>query len=508
MPKNPAYFLLFGVGIYFFILLSSYDHVWMHPEEFKIKSYVLEHGVGLRGEDIKRGLNWPVFEGAARFTRFLSSYFEIVDTKFRAWVWHYLPPHPSLSLTWIFSLLFSPVFLFLFLRNLKIDSTVALSAVLWFMLTPGFLSTVVMLFRPAKAMTNFSIIFFLYLASNVARRENISFKAYLGLMSFMFINFFWDETALLMYPLCAIFFPRLLEHRKRLIIFLSIPFLVCVFYFYLIPHAAVWAGYPKPLSSYNFLPRFDIEPKYIFHYVRAFVVNSGLLIFDSLGLVRCAKSCSVGIKLLMALNAATIFFAANHIVRHLIKLFRGNQLSHTVRLQCGRLLIGMCLLLFLHTYLMVTTKLVFWGPFWYGTYWSVYGVIVGAYLINLTPVNKYALVASFAIIFLSLACTFNATNAIYKKYHYYPYSPTSIVGLFRGDFNRFDPARSAEFSNDEIKKNLYEFWLTAKEKESSGDFPGLIKENFWAAIEAAPGQYQTDYDFSDERTRITLKKNF
>ena len=173
LKEYPAVILL--VFVYFIILPRSisYDQSWQQTENPVIIGGIFQaSGTKISFSDIKQSFNWPVLEeGAPRPTRPLSSYFTVLDAKFRFWLWHYFPPHPSLSLVWIFTLFLAPIFLFKLLRNLEVGVNTALAAVSFYLATPGVLACTAMYFRPGKPMTNFAIIFCLYLASFFCKKK-------------------------------------------------------------------------------------------------------------------------------------------------------------------------------------------------------------------------------------------------------------------------------------------------------------------------------------------------
>ena len=106
----PSALLVF-VYLYVVFVFLDYQHAWMIPEAFIWKQYILETGKNFLLSDIPRALDSVSFELSSRSTRPLSELLEIFDTKFRVWLWQYLTPHPSLSLTMIFTLIFSPILL-------------------------------------------------------------------------------------------------------------------------------------------------------------------------------------------------------------------------------------------------------------------------------------------------------------------------------------------------------------------------------------------------------------
>src|SRR4051794_28777276 len=90
---------LFALAAYAYVALVLLDrsHAWMSSETAGIKRSILEGGTGLTWRELARSFNYMAMEYGTRVSRPLSSLFEIVDTKFRAWLWHYVLPHPALT---------------------------------------------------------------------------------------------------------------------------------------------------------------------------------------------------------------------------------------------------------------------------------------------------------------------------------------------------------------------------------------------------------------------------
>src|SRR5262245_3745350 len=91
--NTPELLLPAGVLLYVLLVLLGRAHAWMQPERFCVESHILSKGPGLRADDLWLGLDYNVFELAQRVYRPLSSYFEIIDTRVRAWLWQWFLPH-------------------------------------------------------------------------------------------------------------------------------------------------------------------------------------------------------------------------------------------------------------------------------------------------------------------------------------------------------------------------------------------------------------------------------
>ncbi len=247
-------FLLISSFFYILFIILNPKHSWVQPEAYYYKSYIINY-IGLDYRDVVRQtFNFEVFEWSNRVTRPLSSTFEILDTHFRAWLWRFIAPLPSLSLTFLFTLVLCPAIFYKFLRNVGIRPGVALVATAYMLLHPGSLSLVAMLFRPAKAMINFGLVLGLLLASEISRRnksDQLSVRgpssALLSLWGLLFLGFLFDETACVIVLAITTFFPRtFFQDRRRALTFLSIPVILLGLYKWVFPAVAVAFGFPKP----------------------------------------------------------------------------------------------------------------------------------------------------------------------------------------------------------------------------------------------------------------------
>ncbi|MCX6348057.1 MAG: discoidin domain-containing protein, partial [Candidatus Aureabacteria bacterium] len=267
---------------------------WTHPEiVFRCIPNAFKNGTRLVPGDLLRGFDCWSFDSIAR-ARFLSYAVQIINAKFRVWLWEYLPPHPSLSLTWIFSLILSPLLLFKFLRNFARSHLSAWSGISLYILSLGFLSGITLLFHAGKPLTLFAAILSLYLSSRIdrllARKEYFGKKvlqwtllspailrgsppgpdggrgraglalvskirsfakqrdriaqrlalAYAGLIATVFISFFLDESAWFIFFCIPILYPNIFNARKNMIAALCGYALVFIFFLFFVTWIAPW----------------------------------------------------------------------------------------------------------------------------------------------------------------------------------------------------------------------------------------------------------------------------
>lgn len=426
----------------------SYQNAWVQPEELFIKIFLLKTGENLNVKDIKNGLFWQLFEYKARPTRPLSSYFEIVDTKFRCWLWHFIIPHPSLSLTWIFSLILAPLYLFRLLRNLDISVNLSLALTAFYLSTPGVLSFESMLFRPAKPMTNFFIILCLYLASKLQikflkNNKTIPLLNFLAFWGFAAVSLYWDETALLIIPAVIFIFPSMFRHKPILILWLLLPLITMTAYLIIIPYLCALAGHEYPhLLKYDDI-QMIFRPENILRSFDHLGINARNLILETMGIFPFAATAPVFIPLFMV--GAVIAWATV-----LVYILRS-------KMNVDPLFIFLILLLFLfNTMMSVTTSV--WGPYYYGSYWSVFFVLFLSRLMERSKIPLTVLTICFFFIIISTTNSFLGMNTVNKKYYWYPYSPETIADYYKGTRLFFDRRDIPVFSDKEIKSAVYHYW--------------------------------------------------
>lgn len=474
---------LFLAFTYFYVVFVflDYQHAWIIPEAFIWKQYILETGKSFLLSDIPRALDSLSFELSARSTRPLSELMEIFDTKFRIWLWQYITPHPSLSLTMIFTLIFTPALLYKLLKSLKIGTSISLLSVALYLATPAFLSTFVMLLRPAKALTNFSILLVLFWASKLSEKmerandESGIFKKYILLLCMLFFSFFWDETAIFIYPVALVLFPKLFWAKRRRIAFLSLPLFYMFFQLKALPYLSQLAGFSKmsPLDS-NI-----VQPLWVFPDVRnfpwQFYANTKLLLFENLGIFNPFLVPSLFGKTLFMLN----ILLATTFVLLLIQRLKNSKEEKTLLFKIGVCVIGV---FFFHYYTMSLHSKI-WGPYWYGAYSSIFLVLLLAVSARFVPQKIFFLVV------ISMTCSllyaFPYTNYAYKKLHYYPYEPIQIRDVFLNKINRFT---FADRKGTKIYNATLHYWRNADVQKKS-TLCRIPKELFYLPLE---GQFLTE----------------
>jgi len=203
--------------LYIFLFPLNYDIAWMHPENFVTHAWILENGPQWQWEDFRRALHVDILEvDPHRLSRPISDFLEIVNTKFRVFLWNFIPPHPSLSIVWPLVLFGTPLCLYKFFRNFNCHTYVAFAGTCLYLSTIGFLVPLAMLFHPAKVLVNFLAVWCLWLGSHLYKKSiTLKWQAsvkdipkywiyYRLFLVSLFLSFFVDETGLFIYVMAAL----------------------------------------------------------------------------------------------------------------------------------------------------------------------------------------------------------------------------------------------------------------------------------------------------------------
>lgn len=211
---NPALSLIaLGVLLY---LACDYGMNWVHQECIDVQIPVaLTNGKALQSDDLS--LIFQYQHDWHRF-RYLSYAATIINIKFRIWLSQYLPPHPTLSLTWISSLLLGPLLMFRLLCNLAPCRQAAWIGMSLFCLSTGFLGSITMRFHPAKPLVLLGSLGCLTLASEAQARlsrHGPAARWYAAFLVVLFLALFCDESAGFIFIAVPLFFPDIFRIKSR-----------------------------------------------------------------------------------------------------------------------------------------------------------------------------------------------------------------------------------------------------------------------------------------------------
>ena len=258
------------VCIFILTLLLDYGRTSMQKEYVSFPSVrdgsgasfidnAVSNGVRLQPRDFLRGFDVLSFESDNPRVRFVSNLFLLLNVKLRIWLWNYLPPHPSFSFTWIFSLLLSPIILYRLILNLSGEKCAGWIGLSIYFISIGFLSGILWLFHPAKPVTNFLTLLCFFLASKIERSEQASTGAsgqivgsFAYMLVVMLISFFTDETAWFLFFIVPVLFPSIFLIEGKKIIFISSYLLLGIGFVIFLIYGVPFLVAPFGFDNFNF----------------------------------------------------------------------------------------------------------------------------------------------------------------------------------------------------------------------------------------------------------------
>jgi hypothetical protein len=463
--------------------------------------------------------DWQLFEeNVPRVTRPLSSLFELFDTSFRAALWRYFPPHPSVSLTWIFSLVVSPILLAAVLRQLKVGGRVTAITVALFVANPGVISLEVCLFRPGKVLANAAILLCLWLSGRqqaaLSRADAGAWPTlrFAALCLLALICLFTDEAAIILYPAMALLFPDVVfRSRLTAAIFALIPIAYVAIVKLVLPELSALAGFPLPDAGYSANVLFDELltlrlPFAAYYYTVGNILENTWLIFqDTFGLIDPRVPDSQVYNLLFFVSVVLMVAFAGRLFwqgwrrfadrkrrnalkpaaptgsdappehsRAPFRLFSiiGRGAAGFVHSSLLARAFAMLAIAFIYEGVLMTISVGeiiprWWGLYYYGVFCVIFLLIVVALLLErASPPISLQIVFALTVI-TSTTFIFPATNQAYKSAHYYNrHLPLDMV--FINVLNRFKVPRS---SADYLYEKTMALWRLRETPQPVSNVP-------------------------------------
>ena len=189
-----AAYVLFGV-------MADYNLDFTCSDlSFILLPRIFSRGLALRARDFPHAF-WQVQQIDNNRGRYLSHITAILNAHLRIYLERFVPPHPSFTFTWIFNVVLAPLLLFKLMERLSGKRSTAWACAALYLLSPGFLSGIAMLFFSGKPFAHFAIVCALLLASWPEWRKggaapgSPSPRRSIALASILFLSCFFDETA-------------------------------------------------------------------------------------------------------------------------------------------------------------------------------------------------------------------------------------------------------------------------------------------------------------------------
>lgn len=444
-------FLLISVYVYIFAQLCNFENTWNHPENNTIESAYLKTGIGFTGKDFFNIWDWRIDEEMApRTTRWLSWCLDLVNFKFRAWLWQWVPPHPSFSITWLLSLAINPWLFYAYLKMRRFSIEIALTAVAFYLMTPYVLSSVFMLGRTGKILAHFFMLIALgmvCLIKNRPEKKLYPIGFYLSLM----LGAFCDETGCFIFPLLFFLHPEFVFKKTRWLWMLFIMFLISAAYVWGIGMMSHYVS-GTPLIG---LPQYDVIQRifnndFITLFLNHLGINSLAPLSQIMGLIWVHPKAPLAAKLFFSAGALAWLALA------LMALRRKNFLDTPLRNIFPWVTMFFLAFLF-HNFLLSSVWNQVWGSYGYGSYFSIIFTLALAAFLNFLKLGNIVRTLLIACILCSMGSTFLYTNRFIKNVNYYHIGGQERF-IFDANAKYFDPQAGNIFTDKQLKENIYVAW--------------------------------------------------
>ena len=478
--RHELLYLIPLVAGYIIALWVIAKYSWVLPEQLYMRSKLLESGKIFSLESFKACIDWRVMEFAPRYTRPMSNIFECFDTNFRAFMWFYITPSPYIKLSNIVLFIFAPFFLFNAFNKLGIHKLYSSFGIFIFLLSPGFLSHLVMDFRPGK-----SFVLLLSTLQVFISTFNSNIKLYCKITLFVtFVSVFFDETFLV-----VAIIPFFLNSEK----YFNLKYIL-----YTILTITVAVGLML-VCQYIIFSIFSIPFENPFKYapMTKNSLYSNELIFD------------LFMTFFLSLNESLLFPTGGDfvVIANLIWLFLIIFLSYMIikeidnniynkkwiktEFKITMLILMLVFYSIIHAVFMSRVDNNVWGIFYYGTYGSLAGCMIwtlccSRFSENIN--NKMPIMVAMIVVGFGQLIGFLHTNEVYRDLHYYPHKPIFIMKYFKSEYDRFRWISREPIFNDEDRLQL---WIKSKNNLLTAENLNSVPRSFlYIPIESSAGRYQ------------------
>ncbi len=207
-------------AVSFIWLIADYDLNHQSTELPNRMLHLTGGGEPASLRDLGRAFDSMNLEMDAPRGRYLSYALEVVNFRLRMFLWRYIYPHPSFSFIWLFSLA-SLWLLYKAAREIGFRPSAALSAVVLYATSIGFLSGFIYLDHPGKPMINVFVIAGIYIYGRIYRVKSgtlLTIRAPFTIVLislFGFLGVLLDESAVLLFAIIPLMCPRLLVPQAQ-----------------------------------------------------------------------------------------------------------------------------------------------------------------------------------------------------------------------------------------------------------------------------------------------------
>ncbi|TAN40165.1 MAG: XRE family transcriptional regulator [Nitrospirae bacterium] len=249
---------------------GSIEHGWIHPEGLIYSAQYLsdtsfDHfGLDFHLTEAGKIFWWEQHVDMGQ-GRILTALFQLIDIKFRAWLFRHMPPHPAVSMGWFVGMICSTALLYNFTKKYLILGAPAAAAITsLFLLSPASAGYTFQYLHPGKMLAVFFLLVVLNLVlllrgigsgSAGEGRKGLLLWIVLGLT--LFFSLFTDPLVFITFLLIPVFFPEMFRvcfkggnrsGGQVYAVYLAVIVCYAAAVFLLIPYLSRLAGY-----EYGFL---------------------------------------------------------------------------------------------------------------------------------------------------------------------------------------------------------------------------------------------------------------
>src|SRR3990170_1223593 len=467
--KRIAAFLLVAVAV-LVVLNDAYDikNGWMHPEGVLWSAIYLSDSnyekIGLfsfHPEEIIKIFWWEKHIDLG-LIRLAVPIFQLIDAKFRVWLFQYIPPNPAVSLSWLFTLFFIPLLLFRFLRrHIKLGVIGSAVVTVSFLASPATVGCTFQYYHPGKMLAVFFMLLILNITMmlddlNVSQdgKHNKKFGVSILFGVTLFLALFADQLIYVVFLLLPILFPKLFYEqlisltRKKFgtetiyniwILYAFVVIGYILFFFYIIPQITEWAGYPyKSIYSEGEalggkFPRININLLTLKFYTTIFV-NMYWFVIGNIGLWKYLPLYVDGLltfgwyNLIINYTSVLVFSLFNiGLLVFCFIIYRYFSKNRRIIIAIIALYATMGWISFIHSFADVYHP---WGNYFYGSIFSVtFAILLAAILSSFAGCKKiYAIIILF--ILTSSFFTYSQAKEINQLWKYSRYPEIDIDAFY------------------------------------------------------------------------------
>jgi hypothetical protein len=386
--------------------------------------------------------DWQLFDRVSR-TRQISDLVVLIDVLSWPTLTAWFGPHPSLTPSSVLAAILAPALLYGWARQSGLKQVAASALTCLFLLSPAFLSLIVVYFWPAKKVVLLMTYLALFLAARCAGRKSL--PSFVALLLTLYLANFVDELAPVSYlAVLLIYAPELLVRARwwQRIAVLSVPLLVVASvtwglpWLYALVNPVPWSAAAGAQAGV-LLARLSDPAYYVIAAqatARALSMNTGIVIQDI--------TFSVGDALVLLAFLIVIAVAATLAVRHHDRLLAYRVVASAVAYLAASAYISLVESFAWPAYLQFMSGLTFYYrtpvvvliAVSAGFCWRAFGMALGVQRGHWERIASGVTVAALvlcAVVATANVSHFRSINVAVQVVHWFPYTSRQLYAEMR-----------------------------------------------------------------------------